>query len=532
MFTGLGSIIGSGWLFGAWHASAIAGPAAILAWVIGAIVILAIALTYVEMGTMFPESGGMVRYARYSHGSLTGFIAAWANWISIVSVIPIEAIASTQYMASWPFPWAQGLLANGELTTSGLITSAALVLCYFFLNYWGVKLFVKSNTAITVFKLVVPALTGICLIWSGFHSENLGLGTDAGFAPYGWSAVLTAVATSGIVFSFNGFQSPVSLAGEAKNPAKSIPFALIGSILISLIIYVLLQIAFIGAVEPSAILNGWHGVNFTSPFAQLALALGLNWLAILLYIDAFVSPSGTGAIYTATTARMIYAMERNKTMPSIFGRLHPIYGVPRQAMYFNLAISFIFLFFFRGWGTLAAVISVAVVISFLTGPISLMSLRKSAPDIARPIKMKGMGIIAPFAFISASLVLYWACWPLTGQVIFLVVGALPIFLYYQHKTGWTGFSKDLKASLWMISYLPVMAAISYLGSSEFGGIGVLPEGIDMLVVSLVALAFYHWGVRSGYRTSYLSERVCPQVQTETEQPEPDNLYKGRQTYNT
>ncbi|MDH4608448.1 amino acid permease [Pseudomonas sp. BN102] len=76
MLTGLGSIIGSGWLFGAWHASAIAGPAAILAWIIGAVVVLAIALTYAEMGAMFPESGGMVRYARYSHGSLVGFMAA------------------------------------------------------------------------------------------------------------------------------------------------------------------------------------------------------------------------------------------------------------------------------------------------------------------------------------------------------------------------------------------------------------------------------------------------------------------------
>ncbi len=58
---------------------------------------------------MFPESGGMVRYGHYSHGSLVGFIAAWANWISIVSVIPVEAEASVQYMASWPWQWAQDL---------------------------------------------------------------------------------------------------------------------------------------------------------------------------------------------------------------------------------------------------------------------------------------------------------------------------------------------------------------------------------------------------------------------------------------
>src|SRR6195952_4673850 len=104
LLTGLGSIIGSGWLFGAWKAAKIAGPAAICAWVIGAVVILAIALTYAELGAMFPESGGMVRYARYSHGALVGFISAWANLIAIVSVIPIEAEALIQYMSTWAYP--------------------------------------------------------------------------------------------------------------------------------------------------------------------------------------------------------------------------------------------------------------------------------------------------------------------------------------------------------------------------------------------------------------------------------------------
>ncbi|WP_426217801.1 APC family permease [Pseudomonas sp. DWRC2-2] len=523
MMTGLGSIIGSGWLFGAWHASKIAGPAAIFAWLIGAVVILAIALTYVEMGTMFPESGGMVRYARYSHGSLTGFVAAWANWISIVSVIPIEAIASVQYMASWPYDWTQGLLEKGELTTSGLATSALLVIVYFYLNFWGVKLFVKTNSAITVFKLVVPALTGVCLLWSGFHPENFGGSVDHGFAPYGWSAVFTAVATSGIVFSFNGFQSPVSLAGEARNPTRSIPIALVGSILIALVIYLLLQVAFIGAVTPESIVNGWHGIDFTSPFAQLALAVNLNWLAMLLYLDAFVSPSGTGSIYTATTARMIHAMERNNTMPKIFGRLHPIYGVPRQAMWFNLAVSFLFLFFFRGWGALAAVISVAVLISFLTGPISTMALRKTAPEIARPVRIKGMAWIAPFAFVSASLVLYWARWPLTGHVILLVIGALPVYFYYQLRLGWKGFSKDLKASLWLVTYLPAIALISYLGSEDFGGINMLTQGWDVAVVAAAGLGFYAWGVRSGYRTPYLAESESTSTAVTYEQSRGDDL---------
>lgn len=504
LLTGLGSIIGSGWLFGAWKAAKIAGPAAIAAWVIGAVVILAIALTYAELGAMFPESGGMVRYARYSHGALVGFISAWANWIAIVSVIPIEAEASIQYMSTWPYDWAHALFVNESLTPMGLVLSALLVIVYFMLNYWGVKVFARANSAITIFKFLIPGATIAGLIFTGFHSENFG--TTSSFAPYGWPAVLTAVATSGIVFSFNGFQSPVNLAGEARNPARSVPFAVIGSILLALVIYVLLQIAYIGAVNPADVMKGWSHFNFASPFAELALALNLNWLAFLLYVDAFVSPSGTGTTYMATTTRMIYAMQRNNTMPKIFGLVHPFYGVPRPAMWFNLIVAFIFLFFFRGWSSLAAVISVATVISYLTGPVSLMALRRSATDLDRPLKLPMMGVIAPFAFVCASLVLFWAKWPLTGEIILLMVVALPVYFYFQSRTGFSGWGRDLKAAWWLVTYLPSMAVMSLIGSKDFGGSGLLPYGWDMAAVTVLALIFYYWGVHTGYRTKYLDER--------------------------
>ncbi|MGN6520234.1 MAG: APC family permease [Dokdonella sp.] len=511
MLTGLGSIIGSGWLFGAWKAAGLAGPGAIWAWVIGAAVITTIALTYAELGAMFPESGGMVRYSHYSHGSLVGFIGAWANWIAIVSVIPVEAEASVQYMASWPWEWAQWTqdlyvhtpgAAHGELTVPGLCIAAVLVIVYFLLNFWSVKLFAHSNTAITVFKLVVPAATGVALIASGFHTANFSVGIHPGSQhTIDWAAVLTAVATAGIVFSYNGFQSPVNLAGEARNPGRSIPFAVLGSIALATVVYLILQVAYIGAVPPEMLAKvGWKGIDFRSPFAQLALLVNLNWLAILLYVDAFVSPSGTGITYTATTARMIYGMERNGTMPRILGRLHPVWGVPRPAMWFNLLVSYVFLFFFRGWGTLAAVISVATIISYMTGPVSAMSLRRTAPDLHRPFRLSALPVLAALAFVFATELLYWAKWPLTGEIILLMVVALPVYFYYQAQAGWRDFGRQLSGAWWLIAYLPTVALISWGGSDRFGGKGYLPYGWDLVVVAGVGLAFYFWGVRSGWRT--------------------------------
>ncbi len=505
MFTGLGSIIGSGWLFGAWRAAQLAGPGAVYAWIIGAVVILFVAFTYAELGAMFPESGGAVRYGHYSHGTLVGFVAGWAAWIAIVSVIPVEAEASVQYMSSWPWDWAHALYVHaangqGELTFAGLSISAVLVVIYFLVNFWSVKVFANTNSAITFFKLIVPAATAVALMCSGFHAENFHVGVHGGTHVGNLAAILTAVATSGIVFSYNGFQSPVNLAGEARHPGRSVPFAIFGSIALSTVVYLMLQVAFLGSVAPEHLGEGWAALEYSSPFAQLALALNLNWLALLLYADAFVSPSGTGSTYTATTARMIYAMERSGTVPEVLGRVHPKYGIPRPAMWFNLAVSFVFLFFFRGWGKLAAVISVATIITYLVVPISVIVLRRTAPNLHRPLRVPGLPVLAPIAFVLATLMLFWARWPHTGEIMLLLILPLPVYLYYQAKGDWRDFGRQMRASWWLLAYLIAITILSWAGSKEFEGHGYIGYGWDQLCVAVTALGFYFWGVRSGWRT--------------------------------
>ncbi|GAA5513489.1 aspartate-proton symporter [Deinococcus carri] len=498
MFTCLGSIIGSGWLFGAYNTAKIAGPAAVLAWVIGMIMMLVIALTYTELGAMYPESGGMGRYAQYSHGPFAGLLASWSNWLSMLAIPPIEAVASVQYMAGWSFPWARGLVEQGTLTASGLLAATVLMVLYLLLNFWTVALFAKSNTAITLFKLVVPLLTAVCLLALGFHGSNFNDAAAGGFAPYGWAAIFTGVATSGIVFSFNGFQSPINLAGEAQRPGRSVPLAVIGGILLSGVIYILLQLAFIGAVEPGSLgAGGWAGLKFESPFAELAVALGLNWLALTLYADAVISPSGTGITYAATSARALEALTRSGYLPAWLGRLHPTLGVPRNALLLNLAISLLALYLFPNWEALAAVVSVTCVVGFLTGPVSVVSLRRTAPDVRRPLTLPGLGVLAPVAFVFASLLVYWSRWPLNGQIMLLVLLGLPIYLVVQAQRGWQDTAVHLRSGLWLPVYLLVMTLISALGSREFGGRGLLPYGVDFVIVGVVALVFYAWGIRSG-----------------------------------
>ena len=495
----LGSLIGSGWLFGSLEATSVAGPAAIISWVIGGLVIAAIAYNYIELGAMFPEAGGMSRYAQYSHGPLLGFIASWSNWVSLITLIPIEAVAAVQYMSSWPWAWAnwtKQFFSNGEITTSGLFVVFGFMLIFTLINFWSVTLLTRFTNFISLFKIGVPAITVIMLTLSSFHPENYGHSLHE-FMPYGSAPIFSATATAGIIFSFNAFQTVINMGSEIKNTKKNIGRGIFLSLLISGIIYVLIQSAYIMAIDPATIAqHGWHGINFNSPFADLAILLGIHWLSVLLYLDAFVSPVGTGVSFAASTGRVLFAMESNKHVPKYLGKLSSRFYMPRAAMLTNLGISMIMVSVFRSWSTLATVICASTLIAYLTGPVTAAAFRHTAPNFKRPVKLKMLSFMAPVAFVLASLAIYWSMWPTTIEVIMVILLGLPIYFYYEYKAKNSDTWKAFKSALWLIVYLIFISLISYAGSHEFNGAGWISYPWDFVVIIGVSLIFYYWGIKS------------------------------------
>ncbi len=502
---GLGSLIGSGWLFGAWEASSIAGPAAIISWIIGFVVIGSIAYNYIEIGTMFPQSGGMSNYAQYTHGSLLGFIAAWANWVSLVTIIPIEAVSAVQYMSSWPWEWAKftsGLMDGSTISNAGLFAVFVIIIIFSLLNYWSVKLLTSFTSLISVFKLGVPLLTIIMLIISGFDTGNYGHSVGT-FMPYGSAPIFAATTASGIIFSFNAFQTIINMGSEIQKPEKNIARGIAISLTLSAILYIVLQSTFITSM-PTEMLheNGWSGINFNSPFADMAILLGLNWLAILLYMEAVVSPFGTGVSFVAVTGRVLRAMEQNGHIPKFLGKMNEKYMIPRVAIIFNAIISMVMVSLFRDWGTLASVISTATLVAYLTGPTTVIALRKMAPKMHRPFRANLLKFMAPFSFVMASLAIYWAMWPTTAEVILIIILGLPIYFFYEYKMNWKNTKKQIGGSLWIILYLIVLAFLSFIGSKEFKGMNWIHYPYDFIVIIIIALIFYKIGTSSYFESVY------------------------------
>ncbi|KRL00876.1 APC family permease [Liquorilactobacillus capillatus] len=498
----LSAIIGSGWLFGSGLAAHIAGPAAIFSWIMGGIIIGIIALNYIELGTMFPTSGGMSQYASFSHGSLLGFVAGWANWISLLTIIPIEAVAAVQYMSSWPWSWANWtrvFIEKGDITNLGLVIVFLFILAFTLLNFWSIRLLTSFTSLISVFKIFIPLLTITILFITGFHSASFH--AAAGFMPYGSSAIFTATTSAGIIFSYNAFQTTINMGNEIENPEKNIFWGIVIAFGISMVIYTLLQVAFIGAVPVGKLeIAGWHGVNFQSPFADIAILLNLTWLANLLYMDAFVSPFGTGVSFVATTSRALAAMTQTRHLPTRLGQLNQKYQTPRRAMIVNLVLGVVMVAAFRNWGTLSNVISTSTLIAYLTGPVTLMSFRRHGAHLKRPFRLRGAVFLAPTAYILASLAIYWAKWPTTIEVFGVIFIGLIFYTFYEFRqaAGKKKLLATLRGTRWLFLEMLWLTLMSLIGSHQFGGHGWLDYPLDFVFVALGSLACYFLGLHDSY----------------------------------
>jgi amino acid transporter len=509
LFASVGSIIGSGWLFGALDASATAGPAAVISWILGGAMILMIALVYAELGTMFPLSGGVVRYPHLSFGSFASYTTGWITWVAVATTAPIEVEAALQYATKYA-PFTSEHQVNGEtvhtLTALGYASAVVLMAVFVVVNYYGIKWFARVNNAMVGWKIFIILLVVVAFLVTAFHGENF---SSHGFTPSGWHGVFTATATSGIVFSFLGFRQGIELAGETDNPKRNVPIAVIGSVLITGVIYVALQIAFIGSLDPRILADSgsWADLSFKNdfgPLAALASILGLGWLAVLLYADAIISPGDTGLIYTTVTSRISYAMAKNGNAPSKLATTTDR-GVPLFSLIVTFVVGLIVFLPFPSWQQLVGFITSATVLSFASGPLVLAAHRKQLPDQERPFRLPGGHVIPILAFWSSNLIIYWSTWPINWKLFVAVLLGFVLLPIY-HWLGNDVPKLDFRAGAsWVLPWLGGLALISYLG--DYGGRGLIGFGSAIPILFVFSVGVYAIALRSRLAPEEVLEHV-------------------------
>ncbi|MFZ3066872.1 MAG: APC family permease, partial [Gammaproteobacteria bacterium] len=408
----INGMVGSAWLFAPLYAAKIAGSGALMAWVIGGIATAIIALTFAELSVMFPVAGGTAQIPQLSHGTLTSFIVSWVAWLSALTMAPIEVLAILQYASTYFTSLVSIQHGVPTLTALGLGWATILMLSFCVINIASYKGLVRFNFVLFVFKVAVILITIFALTSVSFNTANFAGFSEGANTLTGWQAILTAVASGGIAFAFTGFKHGVELAGETKRLAFAIPLAIVGSVVACLLLYLGLQIAFIGALNPADLAHGWQHVSFAGdvgPFAGLAAGVGLVWLVNLLYVDAVVSPSGAGLIYVTSTARILYAMSQIGFVPrwlSVLNKQH----FPIAAIMVNFVIGMFLFLPFPGWQAMVSFLVSGMVISYAMGPIALLCLRLELPDVPRHFRLPAAYIICPLAFYFCNLLSYWTGW--------------------------------------------------------------------------------------------------------------------------
>ena len=468
LFASVGAIIGSGWLFGALNAARTAGPAAIISWALGGIIIMFLGLCFAELGTMFPIAGGVVRFPHIAFGSFAGYVTGWVTWVAAMAVAPIEVEGALQYATRY-FAFTRTESVNGTtvhvLTGAGLVTAIVLMAVFVVVNYLGITWFQRINNVLVGWKLAMIVLVIAAFGVAAFHPSNF-TATQSGFFANGWTGVFSAIATSGIVFSYLGFRQGIELAGETDNPKRNVPFAVIGSVMVTMLLYVLLQVVFIGAIPHSLIPAHWADLNFTNDFGPLAAMssiLGLTWLEVLLYIDAVASPADTGLIYTTASARIAFAMGRAGAAPRALTRTSRR-GAPVVSLILTFVIGLILFLRFPSWQQMVGFVSSATVLSFGSGPLAVFSLRRQVPDYSRPFRVRGLAVISFLGFLASNLIVFWTGWD-TNWKLFLAVLLGLVLLGVQMTTRphlRDEVLRTFRHGAWVLPWLAGLALVSWL----------------------------------------------------------------------
>lgn len=501
LLLGVSAQIGSGWLFGVLAAAGVAGPAAILSWIIASVLVFLIALTYLELGAMLPRSGAIVRYTFLSHGAFSGWIIGWAYWLSVVSIPPIEAEATLTYLGG-RFPETHFLTTvDGVKLLSwptGIISGFVLMFVFFILNFFGARFLAESNRWVTLWKIALPTLTFIFLffILNGSNFTSYG-----GFAPLGVPPIFHAIATTGIIFSLLGFRQALDYGGESRNPQRDVPLATIGSIAIPAVIYTLLQVAFIGAINwqdmglkggewDKLASGGWADGPLFHALDSANLA-ALAALGTFLLIDAAVSPLATGWVYLGTGARTGYGLGVHRNIPRKFTASNR-FGIPWLALAVSAVVGCVFFVPAPSWYQLVGFISSAAVLTYIMGGVGLPVLRKTARSLERPFRLRAFRLWSPVSFLAAVLILYWSGFATLTNVFTATFIGLPFFTaYYAWKSSWMhGVPSAIVSVVFFVLWIWVAAASGWVLTGSAGARpGAWPFAVYYVVFCVLVIAF-------------------------------------------
>lgn len=312
----VGNMMGSGIFTSPQTLAQVASPMiTVLAWIITGVGSILLALSFANLGTKYPTTGGPIVYTNKAFGEFMAFLVSWTFWIG--SWIGNAAIitAVIRYLTTF-FP---ALATNGLLA---FLVSSLLLWSFTFINYRGVKNAGYVSIITTAIKIGV-ILVFMVIACFGFDAANLSTSTSV--SANSWGALPAAIAIT--LWSFVGLESAAVSGGEIKNPEKNIKRSTVLGTFLAVIIYIFLSILAMGSMPQDML------AKTQAPLADILNHItGSTWGGFFISGGIVISATGALSGWVLTTARLAYAAGEDKLFPKFFAKVHPKYNTPHIAL--------------------------------------------------------------------------------------------------------------------------------------------------------------------------------------------------------
>jgi APA family basic amino acid/polyamine antiporter len=442
---GVGAIVGAGiFVLTGQAAAEHAGPGINISFIIAGLACAFAGLCYAEFAAMIPISGSAYAYAYSTLGEFIAWIIGWDLILEYLFGASTVAVGWSGYVVHFMHDMGINLperLVNapiafdpnlGQFTTTGAIINFPAMLIIGLMTTLlviGIKESARINNIIVLVKVVVILLFvgyGFSYIntdnWEPFIPENTG-----NFGEFGVSGLLRAAGV--IFFAYIGFDAVSTLAQEAKNPQKDMPWGILGSLAICTVLYIVVGLVMTGVVE-------YPLLNDPAPVAVALKATGDGgkWLKDIVSIGAIAGLSSVVLVMLMSQPRIFFSMAKDGLLPSFFAKIHPKFHTPYITTILTGLASGIVAGLFP-IGLLGELVSIGTLLAFAIVCGGILVLRYKQPHIHRPFKtplfpvVPILGVLCPLGVMATLPGDTWV-----RLIVWMVLGVIIYFLYGKHNS--------------------------------------------------------------------------------------------------
>jgi APA family basic amino acid/polyamine antiporter len=416
---GVGAIIGTGIFVVIGEGAKEAGPAVILSFVLAAVACVFSALSYAELASSIPVSGSAYTYTYATLGEIVAWIIGWdlilEYGVSVAAIAVgwggnLNAFLDSAFGVALPDAISKSPEDGGVFNLPAVFVVLAITL----LLVRGVTESARVNLIMVGVKLV------ILLFFIVVAFANFGTGNFHNFAPTGVDGVTSAAAI--IFFAYIGFDAVSTGSEEAKNPAKDLPLAIIGSLVICTIFYVLTAVGAIGIASPA---------ELAATDAPLAAALdkgaGISWAASILSLGAVVAITSVVLVIMYGQTRIFFAMCRDGLLPQRFAKVNQRFGTPAR-LTIGLGVLIAILAALVPLSEIVKLVNIGTLFAFVLVNVGVIILRRTRPDMPRPYRVPWSPVLPILGILFAAYLM--SDLPLSTWIRFVVWLALGLLIYW------------------------------------------------------------------------------------------------------